>query len=236
MATFDATSQLIDIVEKNLQGRFIITLLGKGADKNKVLENCIWQFLDTNTIITHSKNASLMIHLLLDYGADPNTSCAKGTILMVACHWGDGDLVRRLLDRGARAADDVSYQYSSLLYACAKNMDVEIIKALLAAGADVNQCGLGDVPLTWAVDWGNIAVARVLIEAGADLQLLNHHGETALAHACEYGDTEIVRLLLDAGADVHCRGTAYGRTPLHYAKFEGHKEIVKMLLAKCAVE
>ena len=46
------------------------------------------------------------------------------------------------------------------------------------------------------------AMARLLIEAGADVNLATADGRTPLGVACWYGYAEVVRVLLEAGADV----------------------------------
>ncbi len=44
---------------------------------------------------------------------------------------------------------------------------------------------------------------ELLIESGANLELPNNHGYTALHSAVHYGRSEIVAVLLQSGADVH---------------------------------
>ena len=41
---------------------------------------------------------------------------------------------------------------------------------------------------------------RLFLEAGADKDLHNRHGDTVLMHAARTGQEEVVRLLVDAGA------------------------------------
>jgi uncharacterized protein len=83
-------------------------------------------------------------------------------------------------------------------------------RALLAAGAPVNgRSGERETPLITAASYGDAEVARVLIEAGADLEAksaANAGGipeETALAHAAVFGMTSVLDLLVAAGARVH---------------------------------
>ena len=45
-------------------------------------------------------------------------------------------------------------------------------------------------------------MVELLIESGADLELTNNHGYTALHSAVHYGRSEIVAILLQSGADV----------------------------------
>ena len=85
----------------------------------------------------------------------------------------------------------------------------ELARALLAAGAPVDgDPGEPETPLITAASYGDAAVARVLIEAGADLEARAANdsggvpGGTALLHAAVFGMTEVVDVLVAAGAQV----------------------------------
>ena len=84
-----------------------------------------------------------------------------------------GDLARTLLAAGARP-DGPNRSGDTPLVTAASYGEVDMVRALLAAGADVEAVG-GSIP----------------------------GGGTALAHAVHYGMPEIVDLLVDAGAVVH---------------------------------
>jgi hypothetical protein len=82
-------------------------------------------------------------------------------------------------------------------------------KALLDAGAPVD--GYPDdaeTPLITAASYGDADVAKVLIEAGADLEARaapdagGAPGSTALGHAAVFGVTDVVDLLVEAGAQI----------------------------------
>ena len=55
----------------------------------------------------------------------------------------------------------------------------------------------------------------------------------SLLEACEKGNIEAVKQHLSAGADVNVKGDG-GRTPLHEAAFNRHKEVVELLIDKDA--
>jgi ankyrin repeat protein len=83
-------------------------------------------------------------------------------------------------------------------------------RALIAAGAPVDgHPGDSETPLITAASYGDAEVARVLIEAGADLEARaapNAGGVpegTALLHAAVFGMTDVLDLLVKAGARVH---------------------------------
>jgi ankyrin repeat protein len=84
-----------------------------------------------------------------------------------------------------------------------------VARMLVAAGAPVD----GDpddreTPLITAASYGDADVARVLIDAGAEIDVLaagdagGVPGGSALLHAAVFGNTEVVDVLADAGAQV----------------------------------
>ena len=70
---------------------------------------------------------------------------------------------------------------------------------------------------------------KSFLEAGADPNVCDETGHSALHVAVEYGDLEIMKLLLDAGADPD-KQKDDGWTPLHIATHDGHAPSVKALL------
>ena len=84
-----------------------------------------------------------------------------------------------------------------------------VAKALVDAGAPVNgRPGARETPLITAASYGDADVARVLIQAGADIDAVsapNSGGapsSTALGHAAVYGMTGVVDVLVAAGARI----------------------------------
>ena len=71
----------------------------------------------------------------------------------------------------------------------------------------------GSSPLTLAAIFGQDGIARILIDAGADLEVRNGKGSTALHQACFFCRPEIVGILLGAGADTS-QTDSRGHTPL----------------------
>jgi len=67
-----------------------------------------------------------------------------------------------------------------------------------------------------------------LLQAGADVNLQNTYGDTALITATVKGFAEIVRMLLQAGADVNAK-TEHGNTALTLAIEKGHAGVVEIL-------
>jgi ankyrin repeat protein len=68
-----------------------------------------------------------------------------------------------------------------------------------------------------------------LIEAGADIDSLDRHGQTALINAAHKGHTDVVRLLVHHGADLN-RTVKHGLTALMLAVIGDHSDIVRVLV------
>ncbi len=91
--------------------------------------------------------------------------------------------------------------------------NVEALKQHIAAGSNLNEKDPlgGSSPLISACLFGKTAMAKMLIEAGADLNFQNNDGSTALHTASFFCRPEIVRMLLDKGADKTIKNK-YGST------------------------
>ncbi len=73
----------------------------------------------------------------------------------------------------------------------------------------------------------------LLLNKGADSNLKDNNGRTALHRCAEVGNLEAVELLLDHQADVNSCDNA-GDTPLNLSIIEGNKSVAKLLLEKGA--
>ncbi|MBQ6656215.1 MAG: SUMF1/EgtB/PvdO family nonheme iron enzyme [Ottowia sp.] len=104
------------------------------------------------------------------------------------------------------------------------------VRALLAAGADVNarERRYGKTALMGV---SSPEVAAVLLAAGADVNAIDEgFGETALFAAARNGHTQMIEVLLRAGAAVNAQGKN-SQTPLMVAASSGQVEAVRALLA-----
>ena len=115
-----------------------------------------------------------------------------------------------------------------------KNRDVESVRALLKgrpARIDVNAAqGDGATALHWAAHRDDLAIADLLIRAGARANVANDLGATPLHLACTNRSAAMVERLLAAGADA--RATLLnGETALMTCARAGDAGAVKALLA-----
>ena len=87
----------------------------------------------------------------------------------------------------------------------------------------------GSTPLQWAAFAGDVAEARRLIEAGADVRAQNNYGINAMLLAADISSTELIQLLLRHGADANTSNVD-GETPLHLVSRAGNIEAATLLL------
>lgn len=104
----------------------------------------------------------------------------------------------------------------------------EVIEALLAAGANVNEAHPIEriTPLFWAFPLSN---AELLLARGAGVHHRGKHGFTVLHAAAAAGDTAWVALLLRHGANPGDQTDAR-QTPWALAVRYGHHEAARLLL------
>ena len=81
---------------------------------------------------------------------------------------------------------------------------------------------------------GYIAVVKILLRHGANVNLSDDLGRTALLHSCIEGYYEVVQELLNDGAAVNTI-TDKGGTALTVASTNGHHKIVSLLIEKGAI-
>lgn len=111
-----------------------------------------------------------------------------------------------------------------------------MVSRLVSLGADVNVVEIpdheiteneGSTPLMKAVYNGHADVCKVLLAAGADVNLKEvGTGRTALHRAALQGFAHIVQILIDGGANVKGED---GATALNVASMFGHTDVEKVL-------
>ena len=87
----------------------------------------------------------------------------------------------------------------------------------------------GSTPLQWAVYNGDVAEAKRLLRAGANVSLANHYGATPMSLAAEVGHTEMLKVLLEGGANVESPN-ADGQTALLAVARTGNVAAAQLLL------
>lgn len=167
------------------------------------------------------------------------------TALMVAAAEGHQQVVKALLNRGADVAVRTHELRSTALHFAAKNGDAEIVRALCECDKAVVDCWNvnADTPLIWACIEGRAAAVEVLLEFGADVEMLNQYGASTLLCAVMIGEdpeqdaesdkkrAEIVKMLLQKNSELVNFQDREGSTAMHLAASCGYLECVKTLLA-----
>ena len=163
-----------------------------------------------------------IVELLLDHGADINArvnspedafqeSNGSTPLHLAVQHNANPGVTAALLERGA----DVRIQNANWVtpLQLASDAHPDVLALLLERYPDLNKSEM----LRTAATYDNIAVARVLLEKGADVDYRwpDHPLATPLHCAIVYAGHEMVRLLLEHGADPSVKNNL-GMTPLHF--------------------
>lgn len=171
--------------------------------------------------------------LLADSPGLANTRDEKGNSpLLIATYTGRQEMVRVLLERGARP---------NFFEACAVGLTEDVRRHIREnPGAARQWAPDGWTPLHLAAFFGHREVAAALLEAGADVRALSRNAEANLPiNAAAAGPRperrpEIVRLLIDRGSPVDGRGSPSAHAPLHEAAYNGDVALVRLLLERGA--
>ena len=116
-----------------------------------------------------------------------------------------------------------------LLHRCGHPIDVDQTSHCMAI---LGGSGNATTPFYAAMVSGQAAIARVLVEAGADFTRGSHEGDpwwNPLNIACQGGDTLFVKALLDKGADT-TRKNQDGSTALETARKGGNEDVYRCIV------
>ncbi len=222
-----------------------------------------------------AENGSVaMTELLLKAGADANVATPEGeSVLMTAARTGRTDVIASLIAHGANVNAAEQWQGQTPLMFAASQNNAAAVKALIAAGADkdakskllsfpefkfetsgmvVTVLPRGSwTPLMYASRDGAIDSVSALADAGADLNMPDPDGTTALMLAIINAHFDTAAVLIDKGSapnvadstgmtalyaavDMHTLGPMLSRpSPKLVDKLDA-ADIVKLLLAKGA--
>ena len=117
------------------------------------------------------------------------------------------------------------------LVEAAKKPSSQTVKSLLAQHADANAPDVdGTTALHWAAHWDDLAMADLLLRAGAKPNAANRYGYTPLYLAAKNGSASMIEKLLKAGADPNST-LPEGQTVLMTAARTGKLDAVSTLLS-----
>ncbi len=222
-------------------------LIRAGADVNVAND------LGVTPLWAAAENRSAaMVGRLLDAGANPNAPLLSGEApLMTAARVGAVDVARQLLEAGADVTATGGRSQTALMWAVAQRHP-DVVEALLAHGAAVDARSDvwvevvkttpepwnpeyvaeipqgGYTPLLFAARVGDLASAKLLVAAGADVNDEPPYGTGATVVAAHSGHRDVVVFLLEQGADPNAADAGY--TALHAAILHKDAKLVQALL------
>jgi len=180
------------------------------------------------------------VKLLLAAGADAKIKNAFDT---TALTWGAANLekVRLLVEAGADVNARSKVGMTPLLVAASTAGSIEIVRFLMAHGADLKTPVGGATPLLAAAMASDLNMARLFVEKGVDVNAATARGDTPLQFAAATGNLALVKLLLAKGADVNAANIKSNEvrkgliglnhlSPLLYASPYATPELVKTLI------
>jgi len=185
-------------------------LIKAGADANAALTPAG----DTAVMMAARTGAAAGLRVLVESGADVNAKESWGgtTALMWAVSEGHAEAARLLVAAGA----DVNARSNYVAAANGRGFEGRIPVAN-RTDPKVEEFASGWLtPLMFAAREGDVDLARVLLDAGAEIDAAAGDGKTALAVAIFNGNYAVASLLVDRKADVN-QADAQRFTPLFWA-------------------
>lgn len=122
------------------------------------------------------------------------------------------------------------------LYVAIDSNNTDLVLSLLEKSdirQNMNQNFYGSTCLKGTCYQGNMRVTQALLEAGADIGVLDNTKNTTPLHWANHGNLDCMSALTDHNSDVNVRNM-HGYTPLHLSSKYGFADCIEILLqAKC---
>lgn len=172
------------------------------------------------------------VESLLNAGADVNrTDEFKCTPLHYAVSAATPRIVELLILSGADVHSTDNGDNSPLHYAARHTDDLESVKILIRAGAQVDRKNApGNTPFAGAAMMNRVTIGKYLLKCGADRYSTNKYGDTPLRETIHHNRHKFLRMLLEDETrcdDINTRGSSL----LHALALEGDTKTVRILMA-----
>ena len=206
----------------------VAILLGAGADPNRALP-----FGETPLMTAARAGDADVVGQLLSAGADVDAATDAGaygaqTALMWAVAQAHPAVVEVLLAHGADVhARSTTFTETVKTIPTYANYGLQCVPRYECYITEVRSGGF--TPLLFAARVGDLASARLLVAAGADVNESAPDGASALAVAALSGQGAVGAFLLDRGADPNADEGGYA--PLHAAILQRDRVLAEALLS-----
>ncbi|MCL7987378.1 ankyrin repeat domain-containing protein [Sphingobacterium sp. lm-10] len=147
------------------------------------------------------------------------------------CALGYLEQLELMVDQKPNIVNEISTNGFSPLGIAAHFGNESVVRLLLRHHADPNiasQNGYHVFPIHAALSANDTAITKLLIEAGAEVNVIQHGSITPLHLAAQHGNIDIIIILLEHGVDISVRSDQ-GLTAADIAFDKGFKEIGEIL-------
>lgn len=155
--------------------------------------------------------------------------------LVAAAADGRLDEVEFCLARGVEV-DGYDAKLRRAMDEAVRNGHAEVVRALVAAGADPDERSNFSTTLMLAAEGGSPDVIRALIDGGADVHSMQAIRQNALMTAAEKGKQDAARVLIELGIDVNARDSHWNRSALDRAIENRDTAMIELLKSAGAFE
>ncbi|WP_341816915.1 ankyrin repeat domain-containing protein [Wolbachia endosymbiont (group A) of Agelastica alni] len=194
------------------------SLLFKGADLEARNEDGM-----TPLLLAAKRGSSSVVRSLVgsgDFYPDISVKDKNGrTALKIALEYNQTEMVDLL--------QEVQNNYNDHLFDSIRFRNFDKTIHFLNLGADVNATDeAGCTPLYRTVELYDSAIAKLLIDRGADVNVRGYHNSTLLHESI---NEDVAKLLIDRGANINARDDD-GQTPLHRSLCSGRPRMVEFFV------
>lgn len=171
----------------------------------------------TPLILAAQKGDLDVIIALLEHGANPCESNGHSSALIEASHFGNYDIVKILLEKGAFINQKTLTGTTALMRASQEG-HANIVKMLISYNADI-ECKTQDGmnALILAARRGHLDVVQILLRIGCRVNESTSKQSTALMLACKHGHSDIAIALMTHGAELSIKDN-HGRSAVSFAE------------------